>query len=473
MKTIAIILSLILPGSATGTFGADLRFNIQLASLTAHNTSACAEYDQSHFPANFGTSSLVSPAESVTIDPARMDKAMQPVTPGHVSGVDVHTLIPSRPDLRWFAHLMGWWGSGSPFHVGVNVDTDAYARSLVTDLMHRGFNGVIVCWNSPGSRDDRVVRRIQAYLKTLPPGRFTFIVLVDQGLVEGKANGPRLLQDAVNYCKAHYFTDPNYERDKGKPILMFYGVREMLGRALGEAQAEKVMAAVKAATGGGMVWVTSGKTYITSAWADQTFDWHNAWPEGVNPSDPYNLHWVADYYDHWVKPYPRKEAFGAMCAGFNGTLSAGRTRASLPRGSGACIIRRAQRIDADIPKNVTRMQWVTWNDYSEGTAVEAGVENDVTVTAEVQGSALNWTATSGTGDESTIDHYEIYASPDGVHAADLGSVPAGKHAFDLGPMRGLASGTTYEVVVVAVGRPCIRDHAAKAVAYSPKASAAK
>jgi len=472
MKAIPIILSLTMQVAAPGLFGADLIFNVDLASLTAHNTSANPTYDQGHFPENFGTDSDVSPTESTTIDPARMDKSMHPVTPGHVSGVDVHTLIPSRPDLRWFAHLMGWWGSGSPFNVGLDVDTDDYAKALVTDLMNRGFNGVIVCWNSPGSRDDSVVRRIQAFLKTLPPGSFTFIVLVDQGLVQGKPDGQQLLLNAVEYCKTQYFTDPNYEKEDGKPVLMFYGVREILGQAIGEEQAEAAMAAVKSTAGGNMVWATMGKTYITSEWADQTFDWHNFWPEGVNPNDPYNLHWVAEYYDNWVRPYPRKEAFGAMCAAYNGTLSAGRTKGCLPGGSGACLIQRAQVIDQKIPSNVTRMQWVTWNDYSEGTSVEPGIENDAKVTAKVQGSMLNWTVTSGTGDESTIDHYQIYASADGINAADLGSVPAGKQSFDLGAVRGLGSETTYQIVVVAVGRPCIRDHAGNAVAYTPKVSVA-
>jgi hypothetical protein len=454
---------------ASGSFAADLDFNIKIDSLTNHNVSASPHYDQSHFPKNFGTTSKMTPTDVMTIDPARTDRNLHPVTPGHVSGMDVHTLIPSRPDLRWFAHLMCWWGTGSPFDIGVDMDTDEYVKSLVTDLMNRGFNGVIVCIGDTTGRYDSIVKRIQAYAKTLPAGKFTFIILLDEGLVNNKTAPQQVLQDAVEYCKQNYFTDPNYEREDGKPILMYYGVRENLGKSLGEPQAAAAMQAVKSATGDDVVWVTQGKDKIAEAWVDQTYDWHNAWPDEVNPSDPYNLYWVNDYFKHLVQ-YPQKKAFGAMCAGYNDTLSGRQRTMYLPRGSGACLVERARSIDANIPANVTRMQWVTWNDWMEGTAVEPGIENDVTVAAAVESSTVRWKVTSSAGDESTIDHYEIYASVDGINAAKLGSVPAGTHSFNLVTASGLASGTSYQITVVAVGKPCIRNHAATMVKYTAVAN---
>ena len=467
----AIAFAAILASAPEGSC-ADLVFDIPLASLTSHNTSASPTYNQRQFPANFGTASWVSPTETTSVDPTRMDRGMNPVTPGHVSRMDVHTLIPSRPDLRWFAHVMLWWGTGSPFNVGYNMDTDAYVKAMVTDLINRGFNGVIVCWGGASGRYVSITQRIQKYLKTLPAGSFTFIILIDEGLVSRQPAPQQKLQDAVEYCKTNYFSDLNYEREGGNPVLMFYGVRQALGRALGQAEAAAAMMAVKSAAGGNMVWVGSDKTDITEAWADQNQNWQNAWPDGLHPTDPYNLFWVNEYYDKWVKPYPQKQGFGGICAGFNGSLSttggsrssSPRTRNYLPRGSGACLVQRAASINAHIPSNVTRMQWETWNDYSEGTAVEAGIENDVTLNAEVEGTTLSWKVTSGTGDESTIDHYEIYASADGVNAADLGPVPVGTHLFDLQTVRGLAS--EVQVVIIAVGKPCVRDHASNRLTYT-------
>ncbi|MDD5263046.1 MAG: hypothetical protein PHD76_14480, partial [Methylacidiphilales bacterium] len=403
MKFLILFATLV---SAHEMFGAEPAFDVRLDSLSNHNSSASPNYDQSHFPANFGTKSLVSKTQRIEIDPAKTDMSMNPVTPGHVSRMDVHTLIPSRPDLRWFAHLMTWWGNGFPFNIGVDCDTADYAKALVTDLMNRGFNGVIIdgADANPKSRPNRVARRIQTYLKTLPPHSFTFIVMVDnvRSWAKNKTSPQQDLQEVVEYCKTNYFSDPNYEREEGKPILMFFHVRKNFGSALGEAQGAAAMAAVKSATGGNMVWITASMKYIDEAWADQIFGWVMDYPDGVNPDDPYHLStdkWFCDT----ISKHPQKKAFGAMVAGFNGTL----TRSTdwslghyLPRGSGACLIQRAQLLNTIIPRNVTRMQWATWNDWAEGSAVEAGIENDVTVTATVQESTLSWTVTSGTGDET-------------------------------------------------------------------------
>ena len=448
---------------------AELVYNISLASLTGHNTSASPNYSQGYFPKNFGTTSYVTKSQTITIDPAQMDRSMHPVSPGHVSAMDVHTLIPSRPDLRWFAHLMTWWSGpgGRPFDIGINMDTPDYTKALLTDLKNRGFDGVIVCWNGKDTRSDRIARNIQAYLQAHPISGFTFIILVDKGTVNGKKFPQQKLQDAVEYCKGQYFPDPNYEREEGKPILMFYGIRAVLD--------DEVMTAVKTATGGNMVWVSNSARDIAKTWLDQPYAWHDHFPNGVNPTDPYNLYWVRNFYNKVISN-PQKKAFGAMASSFNATLTElkdgipGRGWALggyLPSGHGACLVKRAELINAIIPKNVTRMQWVTWNDWAEGTAVEPGIENDVTVTGRVEGSTLRWTYTSGTGDESTIDHYEIYASKDGINAADLGSVPVGTHSFNLGSVNGLSIGVPYLVTIVAVGKPCIRDHASKTVMYFP------
>ena len=436
------------------------KFSVDVASLTAHNTSASAEYDQAHFAANFGNATWVTQSgTTMAVDPTRVDMSLNPVTPGHVSNVDVHTLVPSRPDLRWFAHATPWFRTtgGPHVNIGLDCDTAAYVKSMVTDMRNRGFDGVVIDWYGKGSFEDSATLLLQQYLDTLPPRTFTFILMMDKG-IQGLSEA--VLEQQVQYVQSQYFGDPNYELEGGKPILMFFGVEAAVGGG--------AMAAVKAATGGNMVWVTEGAGSLANSWVDQCFDWTHDFHSGVNMADPYNLGSVSAFYAA-VKS-SSKRAFGSMVAGFDGTLT--KTTAwsmgkYLPRGSGACVVQTAKTIDSVIPANVTRMQWVTWSDWEEGTEVESGVENDVTVTASLAGSTLSWTITSGTGEESTIDHYEVYASPDGAMAADLGAVPPGKHSFDLAGSSCLAPGTSYEVTVVAVGKPSIRDHASNVAKYAP------
>src|ERR1035441_8504713 len=92
---------LCLMAQATTVFG--LNFNVTLGSLTNHNTSAYAAYNQANFAANFGTTTwLDQNGTARAVDLAQMDESRSPSTPGPVTKADVHTLIPSRPDLRWF-----------------------------------------------------------------------------------------------------------------------------------------------------------------------------------------------------------------------------------------------------------------------------------------------------------------------------------------------------------------------------------
>lgn len=430
-------------------------FNIPLASLTDHNTSAYPAYNQSNFPANFGDTSWVAQSgTTIAVDPSKMDMSLNPVTPGHVSQMDVHTLIPSRPDLRWFAHACPWFGNASHINIGLNCNSAGYVQAMVTDMQHRGFDGVIIDWYGQSSYENAVTLLLQQYLASVPGNNFKFIIMID------RASSQADLQTKVEYCQSQYFTDPNYECEGGKPILLFFTALDAT-----------TMAAVKTATGNNMVWVGQGPGSLSNAWCDQCFDWTRCFYNGVNQNDPYNLSSVAGYYTSISGS--AKKAFGAMCSGFNGTLTktiAWSMGKYLPQGNGACIVQRANKINTVITPNVTRMQWATWDDWEEGTPIEPGIENNVTVSGSVSGSTLNWTYTSGTGDESTIDHYEIYASIDNVNAAAWGSVAAGTHAFNLTSVGGLVAGTHYLVYVQAIGKPCICDHLSSPISYVPSSS---
>jgi hypothetical protein len=280
--------------------------------------------------------------------------------------------------------------------------------------------------------------------------------MVDKGVKGGTSTNNLVTQ--IQYCQSQYFSDTNYEHEPlitGKPILMFFGVRTALGAS--------AMADLKAETGGNMVWVEQGTGYLAESWEDECFEWTEQFNSGVNASDPFNLTGVTADYSGIRNS--SKKAFGAMCGNFNGTLtksvdwSMGKY---LPSSNGVCVVQRAATINASIPSNMTRMQWTTWSDWEEGTEVEAGIENAFALTGQVNTTnLLSWTITAG--DESTIDHYEIYASTNGVDAAFLGSVRTGVYQTNLSQV-GLTSGS-YQIYVDAVAKPCIRDHMSPPISY--------
>lgn len=431
-----------------------LNFNVTLSSLTNHNTSAYPAYNEANFAANFGTTSWVSQSgATIPVDPTKMDESLNPITPGHVSKTDVHTLIPSRPDLRWFAHATPWFGTSSHINIGLTNNTPSYVAAMITDMKNRGFNGVVIDWYGSSDGTDGVTQKIKSYLAALTNNTFTYIVMVDKGLKGGL--GTNNLQGQIQYCQSQYFNDPNYEREpltNGLPILMFFGVRSAIG--------ETTMAAVKAYTGGQMVWVEEGTAYLGESWEDECFEWTDCLDNGVNPSDPFNLSAVTS--DYPTIGSSGKKAFGAMCGRFNGTLTKSVSWSMgkyLPCDNGVCVVERAASINSAIPGNMTRMQWPTWSDWEEGTQVESGIENNFTLTGQVNGSnVLSWTIS---GDERTVDHYEIYASTNGVNAAFLGSAPTGVHQTNLNQVA-LPPGV-YQFYIDAVGKPCIRDHISQPV----------
>lgn len=433
---------------AVTAFG--FNFNVPLVSLTNHNTSAFSLYNSNNFSANFGPTSWVSQAGAIiNIDPGRMDQSLNPITPGHVSKTDVHSLIPSRPGLRWFAHATPWFGTSSHINIGLTNNTTAYVASMITDMKNRGFNGVIIDWYGNTDSTDGVTQKIKAYLASIPTNTFTYIIMVDKGLKTGLSTNSLVSQ--IQYCQTQYFNDPNYEKEPvstGEPILMFFGVRSAIG--------ESAMTDVKAETGGNMVWVEQGTSYLSEPWEDECFEWTDEFDTGVNASDPFNLNSVAA--DYPTIQSSGKKAFAAMCVRFNGTLTKSVSWSLgkyLPSSNGVCEIQRANKINSAMITNFTRMQWPTWSDWEEGTQVEGGVENSFALTAQVNSAnLLTWTITGG--NETTIDHYEIYASTDGTNAAFLGTVLSGTHIYNVGAI-GLPPGD-YQFYVDAVGKPCIRDH---------------
>lgn len=431
-------------------------FNVALASLTNHNTSAYNAYNEANFPANFGDSTWINQnGTTMPVDPTKYDESLNAVTPAHVSQMDVHNLIPSRRNLRWFAHATPWFGSSSHINIGLNYNTTSYVASMITDMKNRGFNGVIIDWYGQGTFEDDVTLKIQSYLDSLTNNTFTFIIMVDGGVSGGTGTNNLLAQ--IQYCQNQYFNDPNYEREPvstGQPILMFFGVRADIG--------EYNMTQLKAMAGGNMVWVEQGTGYLSESWEDESFEWTDSFTSGVNPNDPFNLTAVTNDYPT-IQSYGKK-AFGCMCSHFDGTLTKSVSWSMgkyLPSSNGLCEVERAAAINKIIPANMTRMQWATWSDWEEGTEVEAAMENAFSLTGQMLGNNLEWNIVSG--DERTIDHYEVYASTNGVTAADLGKVLPGTHQFSLA-YSDLPSGS-YQLYVDAVGKPCIRDHMSPPVSY--------
>lgn len=452
---------------ATKSFG--LNFNVTLGSLTNHNTSAFPSYNCSSIPANFGpTTAVDTVSDTYLINSNLMDMSLNPITPGHVSHVNVHTLIPSRPELRWFANGTCWWGKSSHIDIGVNDNTDAQVAAEISDLESRGFDGIIFSWYGQGSFEDSVALKVQQYLHSSSNTNknFKMMIMIVFGNFAGQEGVPNL-EANINYCQSQYFSDTNYECEPvngGKPLLMFFNVYNYNSDY---DSAAKMLAIKNATTGSSALWVQENTGSMGAAWVDQAYLWTDDYTGGIKDSgfftDPFNLHTATNQFAT-IKANNTKQAFGAMCAHFNGTLTK-KTSWSLGKflqsSNGLCEVTRAAAYNKMMPANMTRMQWATWSDWEEGTEVMSGTENNFALNPAMSSTnVLAWTITSGY--EATIDHYDIYAQTNGGDAAWLCAVTNGVHQVNVGQF--LSTGS-YQLYVNAVAKPCIRDHMSVPTAY--------
>jgi hypothetical protein len=109
------------------------------------------------------------------------------------------------------------------------------------------------------------------------------------------------------------------------------------------------------------------------------------------------------------------------------------------------------------------MQLVTWNDYEEGTEIESGIDNCVSVSAALAGSSLQWKIA---GSEDTIDHYRVYVSSDGQNLMPLADQTVGTYALDLCGYS-LATGN-YKLFVQAIGKPNLKNQISAPIPYAPQ-----
>jgi len=112
------------------------------------------------------------------------------------------------------------------------------------------------------------------------------------------------------------------------------------------------------------------------------------------------------------------------------------------------------------------IQLATWDDYEEGSELETGIDNCVTVSiaANASGSNLVWTVG---GNPNTIHHFSLFISTDGSNLMPLDAfthaLGSGARSYDLTTLN-LAPGT-YDLYVEAVGQPAMFNHITSPFTY--------
>jgi hypothetical protein len=364
----------------------------------------------------------------------------------NISKVDIHSLLYSGTTTKIYVHLMPWFGSGHHMEVGYSSDDPAQVHKQVVDMISRGIAGAMIDWYGPGSFSDQVTKLVMAEAETHPG--FSFAIVVDKGALKGlcaTCSAQDELAKQLQYVSATYFSSPAYMRLNGRPVVTNFDL---------DRHYTIDWNALAAVVPGNPAYIFQYGSGFTHPLSSGSYSW-------VGRQADFGVAYLTSFYDTSFQ-YPIEEAIGSAYKGFDDTLASWSLDRVLGQQCGLTwltgfgVIRNL----FNATRQLEAVQLVTWNDYEEGTEMESGIDNCLTVSASLSGSTLQWKIQ---GNESTLDHYDIYISTDGQNLMKLDEVALGNSTLNL-TSYALDPGH-YMLYVKAVGKPSILNHMSEVVKY--------
>jgi len=366
----------------------------------------------------------------------------------NVSKVDTRSLLYAGASTKIFAHFMAWFGGSSHLNVGYNSSDPNQVTKQVEDMMSRGIQGAIIDWyGQKGTQEDLTTQQMMQVAEA--HSGFMFAVMEDAGAIRGCSSCQGPLISDLTYAYNKYEQSPAYFRINGRPVVFFFDTQTLPGVNL---------AAARTAVPGNPIFIIKDASGFTMAGADGGYSW---------VTDTFNnSNWGQNYLDYFYKTgqaNPSRLIFGSTKKGFNDTKASWSANRIVPQNCGQTWLNTFSEIGKyySASGQLENLQLVTWNDYEEGTALEMGIDNCVSIAGSASGSTVSWTVT---GAETTLDHYTVYISSDGENLMPVTDVAAGTHQLDLSQF-GFPQGA-YTVYVKAVGKPSIKNHMSGAIAYT-------
>jgi hypothetical protein len=373
---------------------------------------------------------------------------------GNVSKLPIQSLLYSGATTKIYAHLVGWFGGSNHMNVGYHSDDATQVHRQVMDMMSRGISGVIIDWHGPSSTTINNTAMLMKKEAEGQNGQFEFAIMEDAGALSSSASANHCdvtdqIIDDLNTIATQFSVSSAYLRMNGRPIVFFFDVDTYY------IDWNRVASSVS----GNPIFLFRGKDGLSHAQTDGAYQWAD-----INSTDPFDMQLAAqDQFYSAAVASPSQLAFGSAYAGFNDTLAAWSTDRFIHQSCGQTWLDTFTEVSKFYSSShqLPAIQVVTWNDYEEGTAIESGIDNCISITPSVSGNTVHWSV--GGGNQNTIDHYTVFISADGQNLQSLGDVPAGTHSFDLSQLN--VPTATYKVYIKAVGRASFQNKMSPVIAY--------
>jgi hypothetical protein len=368
----------------------------------------------------------------------------------NISKVSARTLMYSGFNGPIYAHFMPWFGGTNHMNVGYNSDDATQVHKQIDDMLSRGIQGMLIDWYGPtASRENGTSILVMQDAQTRG-GAFVFAIMEDVGSLKSCANTlgcsvtQKLISD-LNYVNSEFEISPAYMRVGGRPVIAFFGVD------LYTIDWNLVRTSVL----GNPLFIFRQSSAFTHTQSDGGFSWVGI----ASSSTDMGLGYLDNFYQTALK-YPADYVFGSGYKGFDDTLASWGSNRIVNQQCGQTWLATMAESGKyyGLSDQLDAVQLTTWNDYEEGSEIETGIDNCVTISAAMSGARIMW---SITGQQNTLDHYTVYISLDGENLMPLAKLSAGTYSLDLGTF-GLPIGN-YTLYVKAVGKPSIANHMSAAV----------
>lgn len=354
---------------------------------------------------------------------------------GNVSKVPIRSLLYTSASTKVYAALMGWFGKGSHIAVGYDSRNAAQVRKQLEDMKSRGIDGAILAWYGKNSYENATALALKAQAEAM--SGFDFALMIDQGTLQWDSMGlspTDALIAHLNYMADTYYPSPVYMKAGGRPVVFEFAL-EMYTID---------WARVRSSIRGNPLIIFRNPNGWTRPLSDGAYSWE---PEKSDLS-------YLDYFYSQSKIYPLQQTVGSLSPSFNDSLATWTANRYADGQCGQLWLSKAATIAKywSTVRQLPFVQIATWNDYEEGSTIESGIDNCLSVSAQAEGSTLRWSL-SGNGNETTVNHYEVYASKNGTDLMHLGSLPAGAREVDVASYQ-IPAGA-YSAYIKAVGKPSI------------------
>ena len=372
---------------------------------------------------------------------------------GNVSKVDVHSLLYPGAATKIYAHLVPWFGGSNHMNVGYSSTDPAQVHRQVADMISRGLDGVIIDWYGPGTPEDNATKLIMA--EAQKHANFTFAVMVDKGAIRhagcGSCSPQQALINELNYIARTYYSSPAYMRSNGRPMVSNFDL---------DLHYSIDWNTVRGAVAGNPAFIFQHASGFTHSQTSGSYSW-------VILSSDYGMSYLSNFYNTGLS-HTSEDAYGASYKGFDDSLASWGTGRVMSQQCGQTWLQTFAKINKmyNSSSQLDALQLVTWNDYEEGTEVESGIANCLSVSGYMSGGYLQWAVQ---GNENTLDHYTVFISTDGYNLMELTRVAAGNHSINLRSYT-LPAGN-YTLYVKAVGKPMFRNHMSGPVKFVAKSTA--